>query len=377
LLFLLKISLMIIGTLKEIKNNEFRVGLNTASVMALTSHGHSVLIETNAGIGSGMSDKDYIAAGATILASAEEVYAKAEMIVKVKEPLTAEYELIREGQIVFTYFHFASSLELTEAMIKSKAICIAYETVEDKQGRLPLLTPMSEVAGRMSIQQGAKYLEKPQGGKGQLLGGVPGSAPGKVMIIGAGVVGTEAAKMAAGLGAQVLLLDINLDRLRYLSEVLPPNVTPLYSTQETIEKNCADCDLIIGAVLIPGAKAPNIISREMLKNMQAGTVLVDVAVDQGGCFESCRPTTHEEPTFVIDDIVHYCVANIPGAVPMTSTNALNNTTLPFVQLLAKKGWKDACAQNEALKKGLSIYDGKIVHAPVANTFDLPLYENVI
>ena len=374
---MLKISLMIIGTPKEIKNNEFRVGLNTASVMALRSHGHSVLIETNAGIGSGMSDKDYIAAGATILASAEEVYAKAEMIVKVKEPLAAEYELIREGQIVFTYFHFASSLELTEAMIKSKAICIAYETVEDKQGRLPLLTPMSEVAGRMSIQQGAKYLEKPQGGKGQLLGGVPGSAPGKVMIIGAGVVGTEAAKMAAGLGAQVLLLDINLDRLRYLSEVLPPNVTPLYSTQETIEKNCADCDLIIGAVLIPGAKAPNIISREMLKNMQAGTVLVDVAVDQGGCFESCRPTTHEEPTFVIDDIVHYCVANIPGAVPMTSTNALNNTTLPYVQLLAKKGWKDACAQNEALKKGLSIYDGKIVHAPVANTFDLPLYENVI
>lgn len=374
---MLKISLMIIGTPKEIKNNEFRIGLNTASVMALTAHGHSVLIETNAGIGSGMSDKDYIAAGATILASAEEVYAKAEMIVKVKEPLAAEYELIREGQIVFTYFHFASSLELTEAMIKSKAICIAYETVEDKQGRLPLLTPMSEVAGRMSIQQGAKYLEKPQGGKGQLLGGVPGSAPGKVMIIGAGVVGTEAAKMAAGLGAQVLLLDINLDRLRYLSEVLPPNVTPLYSTQETIEKNCADCDLIIGAVLIPGAKAPNIISREMLKNMQAGTVLVDVAVDQGGCFESCRPTTHEEPTFVIDDIVHYCVANIPGAVPMTSTNALNNSTLPFVQLLAKKGWKDACTQNEALKKGLSIYDGKIVHAPVANTFDLPLYENVI
>lgn len=374
---MLKISLMIIGTPKEIKNNEFRVGLNTASVMALTAHGHSVLIETNAGIGSGMSDKDYIAAGATILASAEEVYAKAEMIVKVKEPLAAEYELIPEGQIVFTYFHFASSLELTEAMIKSKAICIAYETVEDKQGRLPLLTPMSEVAGRMSIQQGAKYLEKPQGGKGQLLGGVPGSAPGKVMIIGAGVVGTEAAKMAAGLGAQVLLLDINLDRLRYLSEVLPPNVTPLYSTQETIEKNCADCDLIIGAVLIPGAKAPNIISREMLKNMQAGTVLVDVAVDQGGCFESCRPTTHEEPTFVIDDIVHYCVANIPGAVPMTSTNALNNSTLPFVQLLAKKGWKDACTQNEALKKGLSIYDGKIVHAPVANTFDLPLYENVI
>jgi len=242
---------------------------------------------------------------------------------------------------------------------------------------LPLLTPMSEVAGRMSIQQGAKYLEKPQGGKGQLLGGVPGSAPAKVMIIGAGVVGTEAAKMAAGLGAQVLLLDINLDRLRYLSEILPPNVTPLYSSQETIAKNISDSDLIIGAVLIPGAKAPNIISRKMLQKMEAGTVLVDVAVDQGGCFETCQPTTHGEPTFVVDEIVHYCVANIPGAVPMTSTNALNNTTLPFVLLLANQGWKQACTNNEALKKGLSIYDGKIVHAPVANTFDLPLYDNAI
>ncbi|MDA8917345.1 alanine dehydrogenase [Flavobacteriaceae bacterium] len=368
---------MIIGTPKEIKNNEFRVGLNTASVMALTNQGHRVLLETSAGMGSGMSDEDYIAAGATIVASAEEVFAKADMIVKVKEPLAAEYELIRAGQIVFTYFHFASSLELTEAMIKSKAICIAYETVEDKQGRLPLLTPMSEVAGRMSIQQGAKYLEKPQGGKGQLLGGVPGSAPAKVMIIGAGVVGTEAAKMAAGLGAQVLLLDINLDRLRYLSEILPPNVTPLYSSQETIAKNISDSDLIIGAVLIPGAKAPNIISRKMLQKMEAGTVLVDVAVDQGGCFETCQPTTHEEPTFVVDEIVHYCVANIPGAVPMTSTNALNNTTLPLVLLLANQGWKQACTNNEALKKGLSIYDGKIVHAPVANTFDLPLYDNAI
>ncbi|MDB4187108.1 alanine dehydrogenase [Flavobacteriaceae bacterium] len=368
---------MIIGTPKEIKNNEFRVGLNTASVMALTNQGHRVLLETSAGMGSGMSDEDYIAAGATIVASAEEVFAKADMIVKVKEPLAAEYELIRAGQIVFTYFHFASSLELTEAMIKSKAICIAYETVEDKQGRLPLLTPMSEVAGRMSIQQGAKYLEKPQGGKGQLLGGVPGSAPAKVMIIGAGVVGTEAAKMAAGLGAQVLLLDINLDRLRYLSEILPPNVTPLYSSQETIAKNISDSDLIIGAVLIPGAKAPKIISRKMLQKMEAGTVLVDVAVDQGGCFETCQPTTHEEPTFVVDEIVHYCVANIPGAVPMTSTNALNNTTLPLVLLLANQGWKQACTNNEALKKGLSIYDGKIVHAPVANTFDLPLYDNAI
>ena len=368
---------MIIGTPKEIKNNEFRVGLNTASVMALTNQGHRVLLETRAGMGSGMSDEDYIVAGATIVASAEEVYAQADMIVKVKEPLASEYELIRAGQIVFTYFHFASSLELTEAMIKSKAICIAYETVEDKQGRLPLLTPMSEVAGRMSVQQGAKYLEKPQGGKGQLLGGVPGSAPAKVMIIGAGVVGTEAAKMAAGLGAQVLLLDINLDRLRYLSEILPPNVTPLYSSQESIAKNISDSDLIIGAVLIPGAKAPNIISRKMLQNMERGTVLVDVAVDQGGCFESCQPTTHEDPTYVIDGVVHYCVANIPGAVPMTATNALNNTTLPFVQLLANQGWREGCANNASLNQGLSIYDGKIVHAAVANTFGLPLYENAI
>ena len=368
---------MIIGTPKEIKNNEFRVGLNTASVMALTDQGHRVLLETRAGMGSGMSDEDYIVAGATIVASAEEVYAQADMIVKVKEPLASEYELIRAGQIVFTYFHFASSLELTEAMIKSKAICIAYETVEDKQGRLPLLTPMSEVAGRMSVQQGAKYLEKPQGGKGQLLGGVPGSAPAKVMIIGAGVVGTEAAKMAAGLGAQVLLLDINLDRLRYLSEILPPNVTPLYSSQESIAKNISDSDLIIGAVLIPGAKAPNIISRKMLQNMERGTVLVDVAVDQGGCFESCQPTTHEDPTYVVDGIVHYCVANIPGAVPMTATNALNNTTLPFVQLLADQGWREGCANNASLNQGLSIYDGKIVHAAVANTFGLPLYENAI
>lgn len=368
---------MIIGTPKEIKNNEFRVGLNTASVMTLTKQGHRVILETNAGIGSGISDKDYIAAGATIVDSAKDVYANAEMIVKVKEPLTPEYELIREGQILFTYFHFASSKILTEAMVKSKAICIAYETVEDQKGRLPLLTPMSEVAGRMSVQQGAKYLEKPQGGKGQLLGGVPGSAPAKVMIIGAGVVGTEAAKMAAGLGAQVLLLDINLDRLRYLSEILPQNVTPLYSSQESIAKHISDCDLVIGAVLIPGAKAPKIISRKMLKNMEKGTVLVDVAVDQGGCFESCQPTTHEQPTYVVDDVVHYCVANIPGAVPMTSTNALNNSTLPFVQLIAKQGWKKACANNESLKKGLSIYEGKIVHAAVANTFGLSLHENVI
>lgn len=367
---------MIIGVPKEIKNNESRVGLNTASVDTLIKDGNTVYIESGAGLGSGYSNADYQAVGAAILATAEEVYKKSELIVKVKEPLASEYPLIRSGQIIFTYFHFASSKSLTQAMCKQKAVCIAYETVEDKNGRLPLLTPMSEVAGRMSIQQGAKYLEKPQGGKGILLGGVPGVRPAKVMIIGAGVVGTEAAKMAAGLGAQVLLLDINLDRLRYLSEILPPNVTTLYSSEETIFNQLSSVDLIIGAVLIPGAKAPKIITKKMLKKMSAGTVLVDVAVDQGGCFESCLPTTHEDPIFMIDDIVHYCVANIPGAVPMTATNALNNVTLQYTRALAKKGWKKACEENKALKKGLNMANGKIMYKAVADSFDLPFYENV-
>lgn len=368
---------MRIGTPKEIKNNESRVGLNTASVRALVEQGHELFIERGAGLGSGYSDIAYQAAGAIILNSAEDIYKTAEMIVKVKEPLPAEYDLIQEGQILFTYFHFASSESLTKAMINKKAICIAYETVEDDQGRLPLLTPMSEVAGRMSVQQGAKFLEKPKGGKGVLLGGVAGVKPANVMIIGGGVVGTEAAKMAAGLGAQVTLLDISLERLRYLSEILPANVTPLYASEETILNLLKDVDLVIGAVLIPGAKAPKIIRKEMLQKMTPGTVLVDVAVDQGGCFESCQPTTHESPTYTVEGIIHYCVANIPGAVPMTATDALNNATLVFTKMIAQKGWKKACAENTMLAKGLNIIKGKIVNKAVADTFALPFYENAI
>lgn len=368
---------MTIGTPKEIKNNEARVGLHPANAAALVRAGHRVIIESEAGQGSGYTNEDYTAIGAEILPDAAAVYAEAEMIVKVKEPLAAEYSLIREGQILFTYFHFASSRALTQAMLERKAICIAYETVEDKEGKLPLLIPMSEVAGRMSVQQGAKYLEKPQQGKGILLGGVAGVSPAKVVIIGGGVVGTEAAKMAAGLGAQVFLFDINLNRLRQLGEILPPNVTPLYSTQESLAQHLVDCDLVIGAVLVPGAKAPKIITREMLKQMEKGTVVVDVAVDQGGCMESCRPTTHEDPIFIEEDIVHYCVANIPGAVPITSTNALNNATLGYVLALANKGWKKACTDDPLLGKGLNIVLGKTVHAAVAETFELPLYENVL
>lgn len=368
---------MKIGTPKEIKNNESRVGLNTASVRALVEQGHDLFIEKGAGLGSGYSDEAYKTAGATILNTAAEIYQAVEMIVKVKEPLAAEYDLIQEGQIVFTYFHFASSLSLTKAMLKRKAVCIAYETVEDDLRRLPLLTPMSEVAGRMSIQQGAKFLEKPKGGKGILLGGVAGVKPANVMIIGGGVVGTEAAKMAAGLGAQVTLLDLNIERLRYLSEILPANVTPLYSSEETIVNILREVDLVIGAVLIPGAKAPKIIRKEMLPLMGPGTVLVDVAVDQGGCFETCQPTTHEAPTFTLDGIIHYCVANIPGAVPMTATNALNNATLAYTKMIANKGWKKACTEHKALSKGLNLVNGKIVYKAIADTFALPFYENVI
>lgn len=368
---------MIIGSPKEIKNNEARVGLNTSSVSTLVRAGHKVFIEQGAGVGSGYSDSAYQKAGATILPDAQSLYAKAEMIVKVKEPLEEEYSLIQAHQIVFTYFHFASSETLTKAMLERKAVCIAYETVEDREGRLPLLIPMSEVAGRMSIQQGAKYLEKPQQGKGILLGGVAGVSPAKVVIIGGGVVGTEAAKMAAGLGANVYIFDINLNRLRELGEILPPNVTPLFSSHETILNHLADCDLVIGAVLVLGAKAPKIISKAMLRHLSAGSVLVDVAVDQGGCFETCRPTTHEDPIFIEDDIVHYCVANIPGAVPMTSTDALNNATLSYILAVANKGWEKACSDDPLLKKGLNMIHGKVVHEAVAHTFDLPLYENAI
>lgn len=361
---------MIIGVPKEIKNNENRVALTPAGVNALVSRGHTVYVQSTAGEGSGFTDAEYIAAGASIKATIEETYAIAEMIIKVKEPIASEYALIKADQLVFTYFHFASHQPLTDAMIESKAVCLAYETVELSNRTLPLLIPMSEVAGRMSIQEGAKYLEKPVKGRGVLLGGVPGVPPGKVMILGGGVVGTQAAKMAAGLGAQVTILDINLDRLRYLNDVMPANVITLHSNEYTIRRLIKDSDLIIGAVLIPGAKAPNLITRDMLKEMRPGTVLVDVAVDQGGCIETCKPTTHEDPIFIIDDVVHYCVANMPGAVPYTSTLALTNATLQYAIKLADKGWKQACKEDAALCKGLNIVNGKVVYKGVADAFDL-------
>ena len=342
---------MIIGVPQEIKNNESRIALTPGGALEFTKRKHTVYVQKGGGIGSGFSDAMYIDAGAQILNTIEEVYAIAEMIMKVKEPIEEEYKLIKEGQLVFTYFHFSSYEPLTNAMIESKATCLAYETVEGADKSLPLLVPMSEVAGRMSVQQGAKYLEKPIKGKGVLLGGVPGVTPGRVLVLGGGIVGTQAAKMAAGLGAIVTIMDINMPRLRYLTDVMPANVITRYSNEMNIRDLLPTQDLVIGAVLIPGAKAPNLITRDMLKLMQPGTVLVDVAVDQGGCIETCKPTTHEDPTFIIDDIVHYCVANMPGAVPYTSTVALTNVTLPYALELANKGWKKACNENNELKLG--------------------------
>lgn len=362
---------MIIGVPKEIKNNENRVALTPAGAMELTKRGHTVYVQTHAGLGSSYTDEEYEAAGAHILPTIESTYAEAEMIMKVKEPIEEEYGLVQEDQLLFTYFHFASYRPLTEAMIRSKAVCLAYETVELADGSLPLLVPMSEVAGRMSITQGGKYLEKPQQGRGVLLGGVPGTQPGKVMVLGGGVVGTQAAKMAAGLGAQVTMLDVNLNRLRYLDDIMPANVETRYSDEYTIRQMIKEYDLIIGAVLIPGAKAPKLITRDMLKDMRPGTVLVDVAVDQGGCMETTKPTTHAEPTYIIDDVLHYCVANMPGAVPATSTRALTNATLPYAVQLADKGWQDACRDNMPLRKGLNIIQGDIVYDSVGAAFDLP------
>ncbi|MEJ8755730.1 alanine dehydrogenase [Pontibacter sp. H259] len=361
---------MIIGVPKEIKNNENRVGATPAGVNELVRNGHTVYVQATAGEGSGFADEDYTKAGATILPTIEEVYAIAEMIIKVKEPIESEYNLIKEDQLLFTYFHFASYEPLTHAMIARKAVCLAYETVERPDRSLPLLVPMSEVAGRMSIQEGAKYLEKPLKGRGILLGGVPGVRPAKVLILGGGVVGTNAAKMAAGMGADVTILDTNLARLRYLDDILPANVNTQMSNEYTIRELVQTHDLIIGAVLIPGAKAPNLITRDMLKTMKPGTVLVDVAVDQGGCIETCKPTTHENPTFIIDDVVHYCVANMPGAVPFTSTQALTNATLPYAVQLANKGWKQACADSNELKLGLNVVKGKVVYKGVAEAFGL-------
>ncbi|WP_302458191.1 alanine dehydrogenase [Mediterranea massiliensis] len=365
---------MVIGVPKEIKNNENRVGMTPAGVAELVKHGHTVYVQQTAGANSGFTDEDYVNAGARMLPTIEEVYAAAEMIVKVKEPIAPEYKLIRHGQVVFTYFHFAADRALTEAMIESGGICIAYETVELPDRSLPLLIPMSEVAGRMSVQEGARFLEKPQGGKGKLLGGVPGVRPARVLILGGGIVGCNAAQMAAGMGAEVMITDINLARLRYLSEVLPKNVKTLYSSAHNIRMELPTVDLVIGSVLIPGDKTPHLITRDMLPLMKPGTVLVDVAIDQGGCFETSHPTTHSEPTYVVDGIVHYAVANIPGAVPFTSTMALTNATLPYTVALANKGWQKACKDDPALALGVNVAGGKVVYKAVADVFGLPYEE---
>ncbi|MGC6431779.1 MAG: alanine dehydrogenase [Jejuia sp.] len=361
---------MKIGVPIEIKNNENRVGMTPSGVFELTKRNHVVYVQKDAGYNSGFPDEEYIKAGAEILDTIEEVYSSSEMIVKVKEPIEKEYDLIKEDQVVFTYFHFASSEILTKAMIASNAICIAYETVEDADGSLPLLIPMSEVAGRMSIQQGAKYLEKPIQGRGILLGGIPGVPPAKVLILGAGVVGIQAARMASGLGANVFILDINMKALRHVSETMPNNVISEFSSEYNIRKHIKDSDLIIGGVLIKGAKAPKLITKEMLKDMRHGTVMVDVAVDQGGCFETTKPTTHENPTYIIDEVVHYSVANMPGAVPYTSTMGLTNVTLPYVIKLAEMGWQKATKKDKSLAKGLNIVKGEIVYKEIAEAFDL-------
>ncbi|MDG1830700.1 MAG: alanine dehydrogenase [Flavobacteriaceae bacterium] len=360
---------MTIGIPKEIKDNEFRVGMTPSGVNSFVRNGHTVYVEKGAGLGSGFSDGLYSSIGAEICNSVEEVYSKSEMIIKVKEPLKQEYSLIKKDQIIYTFFHFASSKGLTEAMIKSGAICIAYETVQNDDYTLPLLTPMSEVAGRMATQQGAKFLEKPQSGHGILLGGVPGVKPANVIVLGGGVVGTQAAKMAAGLGANVTIFDISLDRLRKLDDIMPKNVNTQFSNTYNILEAIKNAHLIIGAVLIPGAKAPNLITKKMLKHLNKGTVLVDVAVDQGGCFETTHPTTHKDPTYIIDNVLHYSVANMPGAVPVTSTEALTNATISRGLSIANKGWKNACNDDMSLRLGLNIINGKIVYKAVADAFN--------
>ena len=356
---------MKVGILKEIKVAENRVSMTPSGVEIMVQNGHEILVEKNAGMGSGFEDKEYIAAGATIAATCEQVFEKSEMVMHVKEPLPSEYDLIRENQIVFTYLHLAAAKELTGALLKSKSVCIAYETIEKDDRALPLLTPMSEVAGRMAIQQGAKYLEMAQGGNGILLGGVPGVEPGTVVVIGGGVVGTNAAKMACGLGAKVYLLDMNLDRLRYLSDIMPANCIAMMSSPATIRKLLKEADVVIGAVLVAGAKAPKLVLRDDLKTMKKGSVLVDVAIDQGGCFETSKATTHSKPVYTIDGVIHYCVANMPGAVAKTSTLALTNATLPYAVAIANKGWKKAMQEDPSLKKGLNVYNGKLVYKPVA------------
>jgi alanine dehydrogenase len=361
---------MIVGVLKEIKTEEYRVSMTPAGVEVMKQNGHSVLVEKKTGKGSGFTDESYTRSGAEIVDAPEEIYKRSDMVMHVKEPMPSEYGLIRKDQIIFTYLHLAAAEELTHALLKSNAVCIAYETIQKEDGSLPLLTPMSEVAGRMAVQEGAKYLEMTHGGKGLLLGGVPGVAPGTVIIIGGGIVGANAAKMACGLGAKVYLLDTSLDRLRYLSDVMPKNCFVLMSSPAAIRKLLNEADVVIGAVLIPGAKAPRLITRDMLKNMKKGSVLVDVAIDQGGCFETSRPTTHSDPTYTVDGVVHYCVANMPGAVSKTSTLALTNATLPYAVEIANKGWIKASKENPEIKSGINIVKGKITYEGVANAFNL-------
>jgi alanine dehydrogenase len=365
---------MRIGVPKEIKTNENRVALVPAGAEALGAAGHEVLVENGAGVGSGFENAHYEAVGATILKSADEVWAAADMILKVKEPIAAEWPRLRRGQVVFTYFHFAADEALTRAHMASGAVCIAYETVELPTRELPLLTPMSEVAGRMAVQEGAKYLEKLYGGRGVLLGGVPGVPPAKVVILGGGVVGINAAKMAAGMGARVVILDVSLERLRYLSDVMPANVQLIHSNRHNILDAIETADLVIGGVLIPGAKAPKLVRREDLRRMKDGSVIVDVAVDQGGCVETIRPTTHENPTYVVDGVIHYGVANMPGGVPRTSTLALTNATYPYTLQLANKGWRQALRDNAALLKGLNIVDGKVTYPGVADAFGVECWD---
>lgn len=362
---------MKIGVPREIKTNENRVALVPAGAEALVAAGHEVMVETGAGVGSGFGDEMYTAVGATIGPDATTVWGQADMVLKVKEPIASEWKHLRSDLIVFTYFHFAADEELTRAHLDSGATCIAYETVELPTRELPLLTPMSEVAGRMAVQQGAKYLEKLYGGRGMLMGGVPGVPPARVVILGGGIVGINAAKMAAGLGAHVTIMDVSLERLRYLSDVMPANVQMIFSNRHNILEQIRTADVVIGGVLIPGAKAPKLVRREDLATMQKGAVVVDVAVDQGGCIETTHPTTHENPTYMVDDVLHYAVANMPGGVPRTSTLALTNATLPYVVQLANKGWHTALQDNAALRKGLNMTAGKVTYRAVAEAFDLP------
>ena len=366
---------MKIGIPKEIKNNENRVGMTPAGVAELVKHGHEVFVQHTAGESSGFADQEYEKMGAKIPPTIEDVYQAADMIIKVKEPIESEYNLVKEGQLVFTYFHFACSKPLTEAMIKSKGVCLAYETVQLPDRSLPLLTPMSEIAGRMATISGTYYLQKTKGGNGKLICGVPGVKPAKVVVLGGGIVGQAAARVAAGMGADVIITDISLPRLREIAATMPANVNTLYSSSQNVANEIKDADIVVGAVLIPGAKAPHLITRDMLKTMQPGAVLVDVAIDQGGCFETSHPTTHSEPVYEVDGVIHYAVANIPGAVPYTSTSALTNATLKYALALADKGWRKACKEDEALFKGLNIVEGKVTFKAVADVFGLP-YEPI-